>query len=126
MLFLSVSRVKIPNLLIEKWTIMYGILSNIFFCLLQSLKFIASAVFLISHCVSGPCVRFALLASIKIKIFATLLASIASTASPISHYTFFTVPKMTQYRHNGRKAKYCIVGATFRLVSGLAKIPALF
>ena len=33
---------------------------------------------------------------------------IASTVSPNTHYTFFTAPKLTQYRRNGRKTR--IVG----------------
>ena len=67
-LFWSIFLVNIPYLY-EKWFIKHEILSNKFvFGLPQRLELIALAVFLISHYVSGPWVRFALLASIQINL----------------------------------------------------------
>ena len=81
------------------------------------------------HYVSGPWVRFALLellvllallGSIKINLNMSEalhhpcnhLASIASTGSPISRYTCFTAPKLTQYKRNRQKrlvgARLCV------------------
>ena len=65
--FLSVSQVKIYDLMYEKWILMHEIFSDIlFFNLLQWLEFIELVEFLIFHYVSGHWVRFALLVSIKI------------------------------------------------------------
>ena len=76
----------------------WNILRYFVFGLLQMLEFIAFALFLISHYVSGPCVRFALLAQLaSIKINSNLsqslrqlcdhiLVSVASTVSPCVTY----------------------------------------
>ena len=61
--FLRIFRVNSPDLLNEKWIIIEGISSNILFSgLLQILELIASVLSPLSHYVSGPRVRFALLA----------------------------------------------------------------
>ena len=69
--------VNIPDILNLKWIIMHEIPSTIvFWAFSHRLELIASAVFLISHYVSGPWVRFAFLA---------LLASKSNMSESLRH-----------------------------------------